>query len=149
MARPKPEENAPYYAKYIQLVPDGDILEILEDQLSATLAALEEVPEEKTLLSYAPGKWTVKESFSHLIDGERVFSYRLLRIMKGDQTPLPGLEKADFVVHSAANESGKICWRNLSACVWPHSHWFGKCRMIGGTAKAMPAAIRLHSQIVK
>ena len=110
MAHPTPEEYAPYYAKYTQLVPDGDILEILEDQLSGTLAALEEVPEEKAMFRYAPGKWTVKESFSHLIDAERIFSYRLLRIVRGDQTPLPGFEQDDYVVHAAANERD---WEDL------------------------------------
>ena len=110
MTHPKPQEFAPYYAKYVELVPEGDIVEILEDQLSATLAALEEVAEEDMMLSYAPGKWTVKESFSHLIDAERVFSYRLLRIMRGDKTPLASFNQDEYVLHGAANER---VWEDL------------------------------------
>ena len=110
MTQPKPEEYAPYYGKYVILVPEGVIVEILEDQLSRTLTAMEEVPEEKAMLRYAPGKWTVKESFSHMIDTERIFSCRLLRIVRGDKTPLPGFEQDDYVLHSAANER---VWEDL------------------------------------
>ncbi len=103
MTRPKPEEYAPYFETYISKVPDGDILEILENQCGEMLDMLEAISEDKQLSTYAPGKWTVKEALGHLIDTERVFAYRLMRIARNDQTPLPGFEQDDFVKYADSN----------------------------------------------
>ena len=46
---------------------------------------------------YAPGKWSVKEVVGHMIDGERVFSYRALRVARADTTPLPGFDENAWV----------------------------------------------------
>ena len=95
-ARPEPGEYAPYYDKYVSLVPDGDILVTLEKQSPETAALL--APHEADGdFRYAPGKWSVKESLGHLIDAERVFSYRALRISRNDKTPLAGFEQDDYV----------------------------------------------------
>ena len=100
-ARPAADEYAPYYEKYVSLVPAGDIVETLERQLSDTLSLLRSVPEDRAGASYEPGKWSIKEVVGHVIDSERVFSYRALRFGRGDETPLPGYEQDDYV--SAAN----------------------------------------------
>ena len=110
MIRPTPEEYAPYFETYISKVPDGDILDTLEEQTSETLDMLEAIPEDRQLFSYAPGKWTIKQVVGHIIDCERVFSYRLLRIARNDQTPLPGFEQDDFV---AAADSNSRDWEDL------------------------------------
>jgi hypothetical protein len=94
--RPESNEYAPYYGKYVSLVPDGDILVTLEKQLPATLALLAR-PEADGDFRYAPGKWSVKESLGHVIDAERVFTYRAMRIARNDKTPLPGFEQDDYV----------------------------------------------------
>jgi hypothetical protein len=94
--RPEPNEYAPYYGKYVSLVPGGDILVTLEKQLPATLALLAR-PEADGDFRYAPGKWSVKESLGHVIDAERVFTYRAMRIARNDKTPLPGFEQDDYV----------------------------------------------------
>ncbi len=94
--RPESGEYAPYYDKYISLVPEGDILVTLEKQLPPTLALLSR-PESDGDFRYAPGKWSVKESLGHVIDAERVFSYRALRISRNDKTPLAGFEQDDYV----------------------------------------------------
>ncbi|HSL24464.1 MAG TPA: hypothetical protein VK886_23210 [Vicinamibacterales bacterium] len=60
-SRPDRGEAAEYYFKYIDLVPDGDILAILEAQLPETLALLERVPAERVDYRYTPDKWTVRE----------------------------------------------------------------------------------------
>ncbi len=94
--RPDSNEYAPYYGKYVSLVPEGDILVTLEKQLSETLALL--APREADGdFRYAPGKWSVKEALGHVIDTERVFSYRALRIARNDKTPLAGFEQDDYV----------------------------------------------------
>ena len=95
-ARPESNEYAPYYDKYVSLVPGGDILITLEKQAPETAALLAR-PEADGDFRYAPGKWNVKESLGHVIDAERVFSYRALRIARNDKTPLPGFEQDDYV----------------------------------------------------
>jgi len=91
--RPSASEHAPFYAGYIAAVPDGDLLETLEGQLSETLQLWREVPPAKADYAYAEGKWTVKAVMSHIIDAERVFSYRALRAARGDATPVPGFDE--------------------------------------------------------
>jgi hypothetical protein len=96
VSRPEPGEYAPYYHKYVSLVANGDILSTLERQLPETVALLASRQADGDF-RYAPGKWTVKEALGHVIDTERVFSYRALRISRNDKTPLPGFEQDDYV----------------------------------------------------
>ncbi|MBE1443971.1 DinB family protein [Paenibacillus sp. OAS669] len=92
--RPASSEYAPYYGTYIQLVPaEGDLIQILEDQLQRTSAFLSGLTEEQGNYRYAEGKWSVKEVIGHITDNERIMSYRLLRIARGDTTPLPGYDQ--------------------------------------------------------
>ena len=60
---------------------------------SASSKNCESLPDDKANYAYAEGKWTVKEVIGHVADGERVFSYRLTRIARGDQTPLAGFDE--------------------------------------------------------
>lgn len=107
LARPKPEEAAPHYSKYIDLVGSGDIVSALEIQLQETTAFLTTVSEEKSLHRYAPDKWTIREVLNHIIDGERVFAFRAFWFARGSSDPLPGFEQDDYVEASGAN---KIDW---------------------------------------
>lgn len=93
MTKPQDTEYAPYYGKYVSLVPDGNIVETLTKQMGETLAAWRAVPADKAEHRYAPGKWSTKEMMAHVIDTERVMSYRALRIARGDKTPLPGFDQ--------------------------------------------------------
>ena len=90
--RPDASEFAAFYAGYIGKVPDSGPVKLLEDQIGQ-LEKLKGLPEDKANYAYADGKWTVKEVIGHLADGERVFSYRLTRIARGDQTPLAGFDE--------------------------------------------------------
>ncbi|HEV2102392.1 MAG TPA: DinB family protein [Candidatus Acidoferrum sp.] len=100
--RPQSNDYAPYYGKYVMLVPEGDFLEILETQLREMKRLLEPLTEAQADFRYAPGKWSIKETLGHVNDAERVFSTRILRIARGDQTPLPGFEQDDYVKVSNA-----------------------------------------------
>jgi hypothetical protein len=99
--RPASNEYFEYYDTYIRLVPDGDIIDILKEQLTSSVALFETIPEEKANFRYAPGKWSTKEVIGHLIDAEWVFTSRALWFARGDRQPLPGMEQDDFM--AAAN----------------------------------------------
>jgi hypothetical protein len=97
IAKPKPDEYAPYYEKYVSLVTADDIMSALDRQGPETAALLAARKEAERDFRHAPGKWSVKEALGHLVDTERVFSYRALRIARNDQTPMEGFEQDDYV----------------------------------------------------
>jgi hypothetical protein len=95
--RPESSEFATNYTGYIQRVPDGDLPTLLTDQLEETLLLVRGLSEEEAGFRYAPEKWSIKQILGHLADTEHIMSYRLLRIARGDKTPLPGFEEDDYV----------------------------------------------------
>ena len=103
MNRPETTEYNEYYERYVSKVADGDIVETLEKQPSELKALFENVDEDRGTYAYEEGKWTLKEVLSHLIDGERIFGYRALRISRGDETPIEGFEQDGYIENSNAN----------------------------------------------
>lgn len=101
IARPDRTEYVDYFHRYVALVPDGPIVPILAAQIEETRRLLAPLSEARAAGRYAPGKWSVKEVVGHLSDSERVFSYRALRIARGDSTPLPSFEQNDYVANGA------------------------------------------------
>ena len=99
-ARPESGEYAPYYDKYISLVPDGDIIRLLESQIRETAHLVRGVPEGRGGHRYAEGKWSIREVVGHVCDTERVFGYRAMRFARSDQTPLPRFDENAFVANS-------------------------------------------------
>jgi hypothetical protein len=97
LKRPENHEFSEYHTGYIQLVPEGDLIPILEQQLKDTICLLNNLTEEKAGFRYAPEKWSIKEMVGHMADTERIMSYRLLRFSRGDETPLAGFEEDDYV----------------------------------------------------
>ena len=111
-ARPEAHEYAPYYGRYISLLPAGDLLVTLRRQHEETTAMLARVNDANGGTRYEPGKWSIKEVIGHVIDTERIFAYRALRIARGDTTPLPGFEQDDFVRGADFDERA---WASLMA----------------------------------
>src|ERR1700748_2968933 len=97
LVRPEPGEYAPFYETYVSKVQGADVLSQLESQRLQTAQLFAAGSERDGNFRYAPDKWTIKEVVGHLSDSERIFSYRALRIARGDQTPLPGFEQDDYV----------------------------------------------------
>jgi len=97
IARPQPEEYAPFYGKYIALVIGDDILATFDQQRRDTMKLLCSRSEEDGAFRYAPGKWSAKEILGHVCDSERIFAYRALRIARGDATAMQGFEQDDYV----------------------------------------------------
>lgn len=95
---PTSEEYAPFYSDYIQRgTARGDVLAALPKQIDELNSALGKLTDEQARFKFGPAEWSIKEVVGHLNDVERVFSYRLLRVSRNDQTPLPGFEQEDYV----------------------------------------------------
>lgn len=104
LQRPERNEYEGDFGHYIGLVPAGDLLQILADQLEATVGLLNRLTEEQALYRYAPDKWSIKQVIGHMSDTERVMSYRLLRIARGDKTPLPGFDQDVFINGASSDQ---------------------------------------------
>lgn len=99
-------EFAPYFEQYMQLVSKDEksIIENLVASQKVFDDVLRNLPVEKHNFSYAEGKWTMKELIQHIIDTERVFSYRALCFARNDNTSLPGFDQDVFVENDNAND---------------------------------------------
>ncbi|WP_055107511.1 DinB family protein [Paenibacillus ihumii] len=100
LSRPQPGEYAAYFEEYIREVPEGQLMSLLELQPEEAMLKLGTLSDEAGNYKYAEGKWSLKEVLGHISDTERVMSYRLLRIARGDKTPLPGFNEELFVSHA-------------------------------------------------
>lgn len=95
---PSTDEYADFYSDYVQrATARGDVFAALSMQIEEIKSALAGLTDKQALFRDAPGEWSIKEVMGHLSDVERVFSYRLLRVSRNDQTPLPGFEQDDYV----------------------------------------------------
>jgi DinB superfamily len=100
------DEYDPFYAGYIaraRAAAAPDVAAHLKAQGERTAATLAAIPEARAGFRYAPGKWSVREMVGHLADAERVMAYRLLRIARGDGTPLPGFDQDAFAAAAGAD----------------------------------------------
>ena len=97
-------EYSQFNATYIQAIENVELLEELEISLHDFIKFVQNIPMDKFDYRYAEGKWTIKDIIQHLIDSERVFTYRALRFSRNDKTVLPGFEENDYVDNTAANK---------------------------------------------
>jgi hypothetical protein len=95
--RPAAGEYAPDFERYIGLVPDGDVLEILANQLGRVEGLLGPLSEAQSLAVQPPYTWSLKQVVGHLTDCERIFGYRALRFARHDPTPLAGFDENQFM----------------------------------------------------
>lgn len=131
--RPAPTDYAEYYAGYVSLVPEDDILGVIEAQASETQKLLAPIDETRAAYRYAEGKWSIKEVVGHLTDAERVFGYRALVIARGDTQPLPGFDENEYVrtagfdgwrwsdlveEYALARRTNVLFFRNLAEEAW-------------------------------
>lgn len=104
MARPQPNECAPYFQKYIALAQGSSINEIVNNHAFELQEFYNSLPDDKADYAYGENKWTIREVLQHLTDAERVFAYRALRIARNDATPLASFEENEYVTNGFANE---------------------------------------------
>lgn len=116
IGKPQPGDYAPPFQAYIDdAAAKGDDALVILDGQDALLAAMASWPETRAGHRYADGKWSVREVVGHMADAERIFAYRLLRIARGDATPLPGFDEneyqlvAGFEQRSLASIVAELC----------------------------------------
>jgi uncharacterized damage-inducible protein DinB len=109
MRRPNPNEAAPYYARYIELVDNDNVIEAMQQQLNDMQPFLEQISEEKSLSRYSPEKWSIRQVLNHVNDGERIFLSRLLWFARGFQDPLPSFDQDICTAQSGADE---VSWKD-------------------------------------
>lgn len=96
----KPENLDPelYYTSFIEMVPEKSIYEALENSLSESVNLMQAIEKSAEDYAYAEGKWTVKQLFQHLIDCERILSYRALSVARNEKGTLLGFNEDDYVL---------------------------------------------------
>lgn len=104
MDRPQPADYVSFHATYINKIGDGNILDILLSQQESTYQFFKSLPADKIDYAYAEGKWTIKQVLGHIIDTERIMTYRALRFARNDDTALAGFEQDDYVLNSRHNQ---------------------------------------------
>jgi uncharacterized damage-inducible protein DinB len=100
---PEASEIPDFFKAYVGHITPTDAVVALQRQES-DIRALANVATASADLRYAAGKWSVKEVVGHMIDAERIFIYRLLRIGRGDRTPLPPFDENAYVMSANAAE---------------------------------------------
>jgi hypothetical protein len=101
---PDRTEAAEYYFTYIDQVPAGDICAILAAQLTETVALLDGISDEQSLIRYAPDKWSIRQVVSHVNDTERLFVFRALWFARGFDSPLPSFDQNVAIATAGADE---------------------------------------------
>jgi uncharacterized damage-inducible protein DinB len=115
-SKPSPTELNSYQKTYVNLVNGDDLIAQLEKNKNETIALLSKLPKEKINYRYAEGKWSIPEIIVHIIDSERIFSYRMLCFSRGEKTSLPGYEENDYAAESEASS------RSLENIIEEYSH---------------------------
>jgi hypothetical protein len=145
--RPSDAEFAPFFAGYVSLVPESDIVAVLQDQTAHVRRHALAFSGDRESFRYAAGKWSAREVFGHIGDAERVFGYRAFCISRGEEANLPGFDEQQYVAHSSFDgcrladlveefgqmrESNLIVLRRLDAAAWLRS----------GSANGSPVSVR-------
>lgn len=110
MSKPSPADYPDHFKKYIDQVPEEDLMTAFKSQSVLINSFLPLITEEKSAYAYAEGKWTIKELMQHIIDTERIFCYRGLCIARKETASLPGFDENDYAANSEAN---KRSWQSL------------------------------------
>jgi hypothetical protein len=165
MNHPEKSEYAEFYETYVSLVPEAEIFPAMENQIAEVQNVFAEIAEEKGGYAYAEGKWTIKELAGHLIDAEKIFAYRALRIARADQTPIEGFEQDGYIETAKFNdqkladlvEDFKLLrqvnvrfFKNLPAEAWPRTGTASNAEIsVRALAFIIVGHVRHHLNVLK
>ena len=152
-AVPDRTEAAEYYFTYIDQVPAGDVISILERQVPEMLELFNGISEDQSRHRYAPDKWSIRQVLSHVNDGERVFSHRALWFARGFDSELPSFDQDIAIAADGANDRS---WRSLidefgavrEASLALFRHLPADAWMRRGVASGNPFTVRALAYIV-
>lgn len=100
--RPEKNEYAEFYGGYVASIAEDDVMAVLRQQIDEMRSVVASLDDARGDYRYADGKWSIKDLLGHILDGERVFAYRILRFARADDTPLPGYDQDPYVIHNNA-----------------------------------------------
>jgi len=90
--------DAPQYCHYFfNLLQSDNIIDELKRSSVITTDCLNLLNENNENLRYKENKWSVKEVIKHIIDCERVYSYRSFRFSHFDATKLAGFDENFYI----------------------------------------------------
>lgn len=104
--------KAETYQRYLDLVTENDFRDAIKKNTRQFLKLLDSIPRKRHDFAYAEGKWTLREVLQHIIDCERVFAYRALRLARMDSTPLASF---DEVAWGKTSGGSSRSWKDLVA----------------------------------
>ena len=151
-------DYAPAFAGYVSLVPEEDIVSVIEQQSSETQKLIASLDESRAMYRYAEGKWSVKEVIGHITDAERVFGYRALCISRGDKSSLPGFDENEYMrnanfddwrvgdlaeSYALTRRANIVMFRNMREDVWD---WRGIANNNEITVRALAYVIAGHER---
>lgn len=110
MPKPTPGTYPEYFQRYIDQVPEEELLTAFANQSNLLPGFLGSISEEKSLYAYAPGKWSLREMLQHIIDTERIFCFRALCFARKDPNNIAGFEEDEYAKNSHANDRS---WQSL------------------------------------
>jgi hypothetical protein len=153
ITKPAPDEYPEWFAAEIEPVPYNDLLTGLSEAYTASYALLSGLDEEQLLFRYQEGKWTIREMWQHMLDVERVLSYRALRYARNDKTVLTGFDQEDYAIESRAN---KRRWSDMMeeythlrmASISLFNSFDGEMQMRRGTAGRSELTVRAIGYLV-
>jgi uncharacterized damage-inducible protein DinB len=103
ISKPQANEHSAYAARYVNSVPEGaDVMELLEANQTYTYNLFSNMDEQQAMYAYAPGKWTLKQLLGHMIDTERVFTFRAF-VFSREDVSLPGFDQEVYVNNTDFN----------------------------------------------
>jgi len=104
MPRPTSTDYDIFYQPYVDKVQGDDVVALLEASLPQLEHWLQSLAGRDISFRYAPGKWTIGQVLQHMIDTERVFSYRAMSIGRGEKQPLPGFDEIKYADEAPATQ---------------------------------------------
>jgi uncharacterized damage-inducible protein DinB len=102
--RPSKLAYGEYYATYIGLVKEDNVRKALINSITRSEEFWNSLTEEQGNFRYAENKWSIKEVLQHIIDTERIFSYRALAFARGETSAIPGYNENEYADTSLADE---------------------------------------------
>ena len=157
LRRPDVAEYPAYFQKYVEKVPDGDLIEYLEMQRTYLVNFINKLTPEQMSHKYAEDKWTVQQVLSHMNDVERVFGYRTLACLRNDTAELPGFEQDEYVEKTNMSKKTKEnlaeefeALRNANIHLFASaddSEWERSCKISGNVTTARSIVFMIAGHI--